>query len=133
MVSAWAAHNRLILGQVKTEAKSNEITAIPELLKALDIRGCIVTIDAMGCQKEIAEQIIYQGANYITPESMKRCSRGSYFQCRGSESTELTPFSRAGRPTAEQNLLCNAYPIVLGHRARGAALLTGRRLPTGQK
>ncbi len=65
MVSAWAAHNRLILGQVKTEAKSNEITAIPELLKTLDIRGCIVTIDAMGCQKEIAEQIIDQGADYI--------------------------------------------------------------------
>lgn len=65
MVSAWAAHNRLILGQVKTEDKSNEITAIPELLKVLDIRGCIVTIDAMGCQKEIAEQIIDQGADYI--------------------------------------------------------------------
>ncbi len=65
MVSAWAAHNRLILRQVKTEAKSNEITAIPELLKTLDIRGCIVTIDAMGCQKEIAQQIIDQGADYI--------------------------------------------------------------------
>lgn len=65
MVSAWAAHNRLILGQVKTEDKSNEITAIPELLKTLDIRGCIVTIDAMGCQKGIAEQIVDQGADYL--------------------------------------------------------------------
>lgn len=65
MVSAWAARNRLILGQIKTEDKSNEITAIPDLLKVLDIRGCIVTIDAMGCQKEIAEQIIDQGADYI--------------------------------------------------------------------
>ena len=65
MVSAWAAHNHLILGQVKTEDKSNEITAIPELLKALDIRGCIVTIDAMGCQKGIAEQIVEQGADYL--------------------------------------------------------------------
>ena len=65
MVSAWAARNRLILGQVKTEDKSNEITAIPELLKTLDIRGCIVTIDAMGCQKQIARQIIDQGADYL--------------------------------------------------------------------
>lgn len=51
MVSAWVAKNRLVLGQVKTEEKSNEITAIPELLKLLEIKGCIVTIDAMGCQK----------------------------------------------------------------------------------
>ena len=51
MVSAWAARNHLILGQVKTEDKSNEITAIPELLKTIDIKGCTVTIDAMGCQK----------------------------------------------------------------------------------
>lgn len=65
MVSAWAARNHLILGQVKTEDKSNEITAIPELLKTLDIRGCIVTIDAMGCQKGIAEQIVEQGADYL--------------------------------------------------------------------
>ncbi|MCP4606424.1 MAG: ISAs1 family transposase [Proteobacteria bacterium] len=49
MVSAWAAENRIVLGQVKTEEKSNEITAIPELLEVLDISGCIVTIDAMGC------------------------------------------------------------------------------------
>lgn len=52
MVSAWASECRLVLGQLKTEEKSNEITAIPELLKILDIQGCIVTIDAMGCQKK---------------------------------------------------------------------------------
>lgn len=57
MVSAWAAKNRLVLGQVKTEEKSNEITAIPELLKLLEIKGCIVTIDAMGCQKKIAHRL----------------------------------------------------------------------------
>jgi hypothetical protein len=56
MVSAWAQANRVVLGQVKTEAKSNEITAISQLLKFLDIQGCIVTIDAMGCQKAIAER-----------------------------------------------------------------------------
>jgi len=65
MVSAWAAENSLVLGQVKTDEKSNEITAIPELLELLDIHGCIVTIDAMGCQKAIAQQIIEQDGDYV--------------------------------------------------------------------
>jgi predicted transposase YbfD/YdcC len=65
MVSAWATTNRLVLGQLKVDDKSNEITAIPELLKALDIAGCIVTIDAMGCQKSIASQIIEQHGDYV--------------------------------------------------------------------
>ncbi len=51
MVSAWASQNSLTLGQIKIDEKSNEITAILELLKMLEIKGCIVTIDAMGCQK----------------------------------------------------------------------------------
>jgi len=65
MVSAWAVANRLVLGQVKVDDKSNEITAIPELLRVLDISGCIVTIDAMGCQKEIASSIVARGADYV--------------------------------------------------------------------
>ena len=65
MVSAWATHNRIVLGQLKTEEKSNEITAIPELLNVLDVSGCIVTIDAMGCQKAIAAQIVEQEAEYV--------------------------------------------------------------------
>lgn len=65
MVSAWATQNRVVLGQLKTEEKSNEITAIPELLKVLDVQGCIVTIDAMGCQKAIARQIVEQDADYV--------------------------------------------------------------------
>ena len=65
MVSAWASQNRLVLGQRKVNEKSNEITAIPELLKVLDINGCIVTIDAMGTQKKIAKQIIAQGGDYV--------------------------------------------------------------------
>jgi predicted transposase YbfD/YdcC len=65
MVNAWAVENRLILGQIKTEDKSNEITAIPELLKIIDIKGCVVTTDAMGCQKEIAKQIVKQGGDYV--------------------------------------------------------------------
>lgn len=65
VVSAWAVKNNLVLGQYKTEEKSNEITAIPELLKQLDIKGCIVTIDAMGTQKKIAEDIVSKEADYI--------------------------------------------------------------------
>lgn len=65
MVSAWATKNRLVLGQVKTDTKSNEITAIPKLLDVLAIEGCIVTIDAMGCQKEIAGKVIEKKADYV--------------------------------------------------------------------
>ena len=65
MVSAFAAKSRIILGQQKTEDKSNEITAIPKLLDLLDVRGSIVTIDAMGTQKKIAQKIIDGGGNYI--------------------------------------------------------------------
>jgi predicted transposase YbfD/YdcC len=65
MVSAWATANHLVLGQVKVDEKSNEITAIPQLLEVLEVSGCIVTIDAMGCQTEIAEKIIEQEAQYV--------------------------------------------------------------------
>ena len=65
LVSAWAAANTLTLGQVKTDQKSNEITAIPRLLELLELNGCIVTIDAMGCQKEIAQGILDRGADYL--------------------------------------------------------------------
>ncbi len=65
MVNAWASHNRVCIGQYKTDEKSNEITAIPKLLEILELSGCIVTIDAMGCQKHIAEQIVEKGADYI--------------------------------------------------------------------
>lgn len=65
MVSAWACHNRLVLGQEATDEKSNEITAIPKLLALLELKGCLVTIDAMGCQRAIAKQIIDQGGHYV--------------------------------------------------------------------
>jgi predicted transposase YbfD/YdcC len=65
MVSAWASANNLVLGQRKTEAKSNEITAIPELLRVLELAGTTVTIDAMGCQKQIAGQIVEQKGDYV--------------------------------------------------------------------
>jgi predicted transposase YbfD/YdcC len=65
IVSARASANQLSLGQVKVEEKSNEITAIPRLLKVLALKGCIVTIDAMGCQREIAAEIVDKEADYI--------------------------------------------------------------------
>lgn len=65
LVSAWATRHGVVLGQVPTADHSNEITAIPQLLQLLDVRGAIVTIDAMGCQKEIARQVREQGADYV--------------------------------------------------------------------
>lgn len=65
MVSAWAHHNGITLGQRKVDDKSNEITAIPELLRLLDVTGCIVTIDAIGCQKSIAQTIRDEKADYV--------------------------------------------------------------------
>ena len=65
MVSAWAGKNGLVLGAVKVDDKSNEITAIPELLNLIAINGCIVTIDAMGCQKEIAKKIVEGQGDYV--------------------------------------------------------------------
>lgn len=65
VVSAWAESNNLVLGQMKVDDKSNEITAIPELLRVLELAGCIVTVDAMGCQKKIAKEIIEADADYV--------------------------------------------------------------------
>lgn len=65
VVSAWAESNGLVLGQLKVADKSNEITAVPELLRVLELSGCIVTTDAMGCQKKIAKEIIEADADYV--------------------------------------------------------------------
>lgn len=65
LVNAWATRNHLVLGQLKVDKKSNEITAVPELLRVLEIKGCIVTVDALNTQKEIAHEIREQGADYV--------------------------------------------------------------------
>lgn len=65
MIHAWSAANHMVLGQLATDAKSNEITAIPELLKLLDVQGAVVTIDAGGCHKKIAQRIVEQGGEYL--------------------------------------------------------------------
>lgn len=76
MLSAWALENQLVLGQLKVDEKSNEITAIPQLLEALALTGCIVTIDALGCQREIAQQIVDQAADYVL--ALKENQEGLY-------------------------------------------------------
>lgn len=78
MISAWATNMRLVLGQRKVDDKSNEITAIPELIKLLSIKGCIVSIDAMGCQKSIVQQIVEQEADYII--ALKKNQKNLYNQ-----------------------------------------------------
>ena len=65
MVSAWGCEQRLVLGQIATDAKSNEITAVPKLLKMLSLEGSIVTVDALNCQREIAQQVIDQKGGYV--------------------------------------------------------------------
>ena len=77
MVSAWATGNRLVLGQIKVDNKSNEITAIPKLLKVLSISGCLVTIDTMECQKKIVKQITEQNADYVI--TLKK-NQGDFYQ-----------------------------------------------------
>ncbi len=65
MVSAWGCEQRLVLAQVATDEKSNEITAVPKLLKMLSLKGTIVTTDALNCQRAIAQQIVDQGGDYV--------------------------------------------------------------------
>jgi predicted transposase YbfD/YdcC len=98
MVSAWASANRLSLGQVATEEKSNEITAIPKLLELLELSGSIVTIDAMGCQRAIAEQIVAQGADYVlavkdNQPQLHEAIR-DYFETAGAVEFEGVPHTR---------------------------------------
>ncbi len=65
MVSAWGCEQRLVLAQIATDAKSNEITAVPKLLEMLSLKGTIVTVDALNCQRDIAQQIVEQGGDYV--------------------------------------------------------------------
>lgn len=81
MISAWASHQHLVLAQRQVEGKSNEITAIPALLDVLDLAGCIVTIDAMGTQRAIAERIIERGGDYVL--ALKENQPALYEEVRG--------------------------------------------------
>jgi predicted transposase YbfD/YdcC len=96
LVSAWASEQGLVLGQREVDGKSNEITAVPELLDTLHLDGCIVTLDAMGCQKSIAERIRARGANYLL---VLKANHGRAFKAV-QQHFEHTCFGRGsgGRP-----------------------------------
>jgi len=111
IVSAWASENGLALGQVKVNDKSNEITAIPELLQVLALQGCIVTVDAMGCQKEIAAQIVDKKADYVLAlkgnhatvhEEIREFFDDAVPACADEPAKTVTPKTMASSKTVEK-------------------------------
>lgn len=121
VVSAWANENRLMLGQIKVKDKSNEISAIPALLKLLDIRGSIVTLDAMGTQTEIADLIIRQGGDYVLSlkanhPTLLNSVKQSFNQLKSSDRNELeSKFSHQSKTEAGHHRLekrvCWVLPV----------------------
>ena len=106
MVHAWAIDQRLLLGQIATDAKSNEITAVPKLLAMLSLKGCLVTADAMSCQRAICTQIVEQGGDYVIAlkGNQGTCTMmfGCFWKIRGDPPRSLTlrsmPTTAASRP-----------------------------------
>ena len=127
LVTAWASESGLTLGQIACEEKSNEITAIPELLKLLNLKGCTVTIDAMGCQKEIAAQIREQKGHYVLglkgnqsglEADMRQLmdeAKDSDFQ--RNEQRRLTRLARRGM-VGEEERTCEVIEIPADHPQR---------------
>ena len=119
MVSAFSAANSVVLGQVKTSAKSNEITAIPRLLELLDIRGCLITIDAMGCQTKIAKKIVDKGADYLLPvkgnQARLKKALDSIFSISRLEGSENVSYSTSekghGREETRHCMVADASEI----------------------
>lgn len=99
VVSAWAESNALVLGQLKVADKSNEITAVPELLRVLALSGCIVTLDAMGCQKKIAREIIEADADYVL--ALKGNHEQVHDEVKSFLDAELAQQQSPGPATAE--------------------------------
>jgi len=104
IVSAWAASNSLVLGQVAVPDKTNEITAVPQLLRALELAGCIVTLDAMGCQKTIAKEIQEADADYVLAlkgnQGQCHAEIKSYLDDAVARHSEKAPAKRNGVPLA---------------------------------
>ena len=119
MVSAFASANSVVLGQVKTSEKSNEITAIPKLLDLLDIRGCLVTIDAMGCQTKIAKKIVDKGGNYLLPvkgnQERLQNALNDIFSIKRLEAKETETYTTSekghGREETRHCMVANANEI----------------------
>ena len=127
MVSAWAADMQVLLGQRKVDGKSNEITALPQLLDMLDIQGCIVTIDAMGCQKTIARQIVEKKADYVLSlkgnhRHMHEVCKKHFAQAPAPEQLWQDEHSGHGRKERRQYWVC-AIPEALQRAAKEWAQL----------
>jgi predicted transposase YbfD/YdcC len=105
MVSAWATANHLVLGQHKTAEKSNEITAMPELLRVLDVAGCIVTIDAMGCQTKIVEAIVERGGDYViaVKANQPQLYEAMQLMFRDAQATQFRDVAHDFHQTVEKN------------------------------
>lgn len=108
IVSAWSAENHLTLGQLKVDGKSNEITAIPKLLDMIDVKDAVVTIDAMGCQREIAAKIIEKGGDYVL------ALKGN----QGNLADEVENYFRQGNAVDFEDLDCRAVGEKEAHHGR---------------
>lgn len=113
IVSAWASEKGLVLGQVKVDEKSNEITAVPELLRVLKLKGAIVTLDAMGCQKEIAAQIIGQQADYVL--ALKGNHANVHEEVKAFFDDAVAPCAIECSPAAEKDKMDFHQTIEKGH------------------
>lgn len=116
MISAYASSNKLVLGQLKTEEKSNEITAIPELIKLLDIKGALVTIDAMACQTEIAKTIIEQDADYLlavknNQGKLRKAVEQAFAKQRASKPENLKTEQGHGRIEVRQSYVLSSETL----------------------
>ena len=112
VVSAWATDNRLVLGQQAVDEKSNEITAVPTLLALLDIKGCIVTVDALNSHKPLAGQIIRQGGDYVF------ALKGNHATLHAEVADFFTWLERKGRPGLEQECASHTSTQDFGHGRR---------------
>jgi predicted transposase YbfD/YdcC len=113
ILHAWCSELQVCLGQYKTEAKSNEITAIPALLDLLEVSGCLVSIDAMGCQKKIAEKIVSKDANYLfglkdNQEALSLAAFSAFHEKTGPTHTDTQSGQNHGRKEIRQ---CRVLPV----------------------
>jgi predicted transposase YbfD/YdcC len=125
MVSAWASSNGIVLGQRKVDSKTNEITVIPELLRLLDVAGCLVTIDAMGCQKDIAQAIRDEKADYLLQVKNNQAKlrqdledwfvHGDQPQFRAMDMTYHQTVSKTGGRVELRRCWAIADPIAMEH------------------